>query len=402
MANITNIADFPERRWVADLQLLQPLAWRVIAVAVGELFVRWAPESEVPADLDSRSLTDNIPADVATDIYNGLVLEARQGNDNRRAETNSGLEQTPTDRRCHEHLMNSLFETYPGCVVVGEEATTAEWDERYKQHPVGTRLFVLDSIDGSAPHDSLGFGFSVNVLMYVKTEEEVFELALMLITTSSGISIAECFDTDRVYIRNLIDPYSTDILISEPHVPLSAVRSGFTAVVGALPEARRRAAALMDTTKGWGLPDLKVGGFDHVDPPLSIFTTGGAPVTAGLALLHLDAMVTTDWSTVHDACGLLALVTLGIPAYWIDTQERINLGELKGLFSDPQQPPYGESARAYKPIGPHVVCRDDDRAKLIASRLSDGRAFEVTAQPAARRLRAVEDESGNDDEQGAP
>lgn len=358
------------RNLINDLRLIQPLQMQAIRLARQRNSQATAHEVE-PVDLEDREYLDNLSAEAVSDSYEFLLGETKDesGPRSARKADSGGLRQTEADRDVHGFLVAALRDTYIGALVCGEESTDIDWNRWTGPQQLGQIGFQLDAIDGSSLHDCFGYGFSSNLLMFVMTEAG-WQPVMMSIVTSSGDAIALLCDTDTVYVRDVADPDSAEELLSEPKVLPEDVRQGFVAAVAALPPARRRAAALLDTTVGWDLPPQRFGSETEHDPPLTVTTAGGAPATYGMAALRLDGLVTSDPSTVHDACGLLALVALGIPAYWVQGSEGspspINLTELKELFTNPPRP-----GLLYKRVPAHVVCRNEARALLMAQRLAD-------------------------------
>lgn len=373
----------PRRRnLLNDFRLCIKAQWQIIRLARQQNRAANAHEDDV-IDLEDRRLVESMPDEAVVDHLERLKITSRDAWDSgasKKADT-GGLRQTKADRGCHDALVTLLEELYPGCVVVGEESTPSEWNEWFRPHPVGQVGFHIDPIDGSSLHDCLGWGFSSNLLMYVMTDGGGWQLVMVSVVTSSGDAVGLLCDTDSVYVRDVLDPDDTEELLVEPKVEPQHVRPGFTATVAAMPSARRRAAVPLDTTLSWGLPPLPFGKSHEVDPPLTVITAGGAPATYGIAALRLEGLVTTDPSTVHDACGLLVLVALGIPAYWVRGKDGvpspIALASLKELFANPPRP----HPVLYKRIPPHVVCRDEERAVLIAERLNTAGELEVRAEP---------------------
>lgn len=386
--------EFPRRlNLLNSFRLCTTAQAQIIRLARQQNRAANAHEDDV-IDLEDRRLVDEMPDEAVIDYLERLKTSHRDDWDSgssKKADS-GGLRQTKADRGCHDAMVRLLEELYPGCVVVGEESTPPEWNEWFRSHPIGQVGFHIDAIDGSSLHDCLGWGFSSNLLMYVMTDGGGWQLVMVTVVNSSGDAVGLLCDTDSVYVRDLLDPDDTEELLLEPKVAPEHVRPGFIATVAAMPRARRRAAVLLDSTSSWGLPPLPFGKSHEVNPPLTVTTAGGAPATYGMAALRLEGLITTDPSTVHDACGLLVLVALGIPAYWISGKDGvpspITLASLKELFADPPRP----HPVNYKRIPPHVVCRDEERAVLIAERLNSAGEFELRAElvPGSRgHLRVV-------------
>jgi hypothetical protein len=388
------------RNLINDLRLIQAVQMQAVRLARQQNNQGTAHEVE-PLDLEDREYLDNLSAEVVSDSYQLLLGETHDesGPRSKGKADSGGLRQTEADRDVHGFLVSGLREIYMGSLVCGEESTDLEWNVWSGPQRLGQIGFQIDAIDGSSLHDCLGWGFSSNLIMYVMTEAG-WQPVMVSIVTSSGDAVAMLCDTDTVYIRDLLDPDSVEELLSEPKVQTGHVRRGFVAAVAALPPARRRAATLLDTTIGWGLPPQRFGSEEEHDPPLTVTTAGGAPATYGMAALRLEGLITTEASTVHDACGILALVALGIPAYWIHGQEGIpapiTLPELKELFTQPPRP-----GLLYKRVPPHVVCRDEDRAVLIAERLNsvgpqEVRGYHVSGRGPLRLVEPQPEESPED------
>ncbi|WP_237573599.1 hypothetical protein [Mycolicibacterium lacusdiani] len=396
------VGDVPRRQNLLNaFRLCAKAQLQIIRLARQQNRAADAHEDDV-IDLEDRRIVDAMPDEVVIDHLERLRVSGADAWDPDRSgkADSSGLRQTKADRGCHDALVALLEELYPGCVVVGEESTPGEWNEWFKPHPVGQVGFHIDAIDGSSLHDCLGWGFSSNLLMYVMTASGDWHLVMVSIVNSSGDAVGLLCDTDSVFVRDLFDPDDVEELLLEPKVAPEHVRPGFIATVAAMPRARRRSAVLLDSTTSWGLPALPFGKSEEVDPPLTVTTAGGAPATYGMAALRLEGLITTDASTVHDACGLLVLVALGIPAYWVrgasEAPTPITLAHLKEMFANPPRP----HPVRYKRVPPHVVCRDEGRAVLIAKRLDSSADLEVRAElaPGSRsHLRVVGGQDLRDD-----
>lgn len=335
-----------------------------------------AARTERPADLRDPLLILGLPPARHEHLYGLVIRESGRaahagGKPSERGEGGEadresvlGLPQIEADVTAHKLIAALIGELEPNAVVVGEEASGDAWDEWAAAEP-GTIIYSVDSIDGSAPYDSLSFGYSSNLLMYVRQPDRTDALVMSIVVNSSRLVLVyQVPNRVTVSYANTIQRTPLD----EPVVAPDDVRAGFTAVVGAQPAARRRAAVLLDTTRSWGLPTLRYGGVDHHDPPLTVFTTGGAPVTLGLALGKLDAIVFTQHQTIHDAAGVPALLALGLKAHGRSgpIESRALLEEFN-LLDRP-------NSAGYKPIEPLVICRDESLGRLMAERLwSDGK-----------------------------
>jgi len=274
-------------------------------------------------------------------------------------ESTIGLAQIDADVKAHGIIEQMILADEPDAVIVGEEAKSPAWDAWEAAAP-GTVIYSVDSIDGSSPYDSLSFGFSTNLLMYIRQQDGTDALVMSIVMNSSRLGLV--FQTPNSVAPAYMDERRETL--AEPAFPEEDVRPGFCAVVAATPRQRRLAAPLLDTTAGWGLPALSSGGEVYEDPPLTVFTLGGAPATWGIAMGKLDAYICPFAQTVHDTAGVPALLALGLKAFGpagIPYDSR----DLLARFNQLSRPKSGN----YQPIPPLVIARSEDLARRIAEAL---------------------------------
>lgn len=331
---------------------------QAVTTAIAEL-ARQVPEGASPVDADNPLVLWTQPEKRREDLFANLLAEVKRRQEGgAERESAAGLPQIAADDLIHRVLARLIMNDEPQAVVVGEEALPEDWDAWAAASP-GTVVYSLDSVDGSSPYDSLSFGFSTNMLMYVRQADGTDALVMSIVMNSSGLALVYQAP-NSVYVAHAGERRQ----IIEPGVGPDDVRPGFAAVVGAMPNARRRSAEILDTTTSWNLPPLRSGGKEEADPPLTVFTAGGAPATWGIAMGRLDAFVCTEPQTVHDTAGIPALLALGLKAYG-DGGVQLDSKSLRLSFNGLARP---KSAN-YRPIPRLVIARDDALARLIASRL---------------------------------
>lgn len=328
-----------------------------IALATADLAV---PSSLATEDAESVSAA-GLPEKRQQDLkahFESWVHRYKAGEPGER-ESTVGLEQIEADIKIHGIVEEAILADEPNALVVGEEALSSAWDA-WEAAPAGTVIYSVDAIDGSSPYDSLSFGFSTNLLMYVRQQDgtDILTLAIVMNSSRLGLVYITPNSVSPAYLDGRRDP------LTEPAFGDEDVRHGFCAVVGASPGQRRLAAQILDTTLKWDLPPLSSGGKVEEDPPLTVFTLGGAPATWGIAMGKLAAFVCPFAQTVHDTAGVPALLALGLKAFGPGGEPYDNR-ELLGRFNQLARP----TSEHYQPIPPLVIGRSERLASLIASRL---------------------------------
>ena len=237
------------------------------AVAMGQY-----PAEDTVMDLDDENYLRNMPEH---DRWSHLkrLIEAADPRENQ-----DGGAQTENDVAAHLLIGADLKALIKGSIVVGEEASKADWLNFNKAAP-GTFVWVLDAIDGSALQDTVGFGYSTNAILYRKLQEGPAE-PLMMVTVTSSSTMTAWLYTGQVGASHLnaVDPHTGEPVILEllePVKSLEQVRHGWVAVVAAQAKDRARVRALFDSD-------------------LSIMTLGGAPALPGLLLERLAAVCASE------------------------------------------------------------------------------------------------------------
>jgi len=246
----------------------------------------------------------------------------------------------PADRRVHTVMSGVIRSKLPGAYVVGEEATTSEWDQAEKalQH---AQIFTLDAIDGSVPYACLGFGFSSNIVVHQRIGV-ADSLLLSAVANSSGILIL--YYEGQVLVGDINHPQALTIapapLIDDP-------KTGSVAVLGALPRHRAMISGVLK------------------DRAATVFTTAGAPAAAGLVVGSLESLVAQRPQTLHDAAYLPALLALKITVVTQDG-ENLELRDVESMFSRTWTTAH---PRQQRPCPAFVASRNPTRAFEIAEQL---------------------------------
>ena len=341
-----------------------------IALATSDLAAPSATEAEDAEAVSAVGLPEKRQLDLKAN-YESWVNRYKAGIPGER-ESTVGLAQIDADVKSHTLIEQLILADEPDAIVVGEEALPEAWDAWQVAAP-GTVTYSLDAIDGSSPYDSLSFGFSANLLMYIRQSDGTDALVMTIVMNSSrlGLVYQTPNSVSPAYLDRRRDP------LTEPAFPDEDVRPGFCAVVGATPTQRKHAAQILDTTAAWGLPPLSSGGRVYDDPPLTVFTLGGAPATWGIAMGKLDALVCPFAQTVHDTAGVPALLALGLKAFGPGGEPYDNK-DLMARFNKLARP----SSDDYQGIPPMVIARSEDLAVLIAKRLWTDREYDLVARAA--------------------
>lgn len=234
-----------------------------------------------------------------------------------------GQPQIPADRATHSILSEYLKLHNPAAVVVGEEATAAEWEE-VAAASAGAEIFVLDAIDGSGPFEDLTFGFGSTIIHLNKVDGGGFRYNGSLTSNASGFYVVQ--DRLDVFVGNAIQATAQDAL--QIGAPLRSDTSHALALVSARPDHRSRLRAALD--------------WDH-PADYRMYTTGGAPAALGIAIGRLDAIVCPAPQATWDAAYLPALADLGCAIALpdgrrIDRQEAVTWLEMLSPKSKPIPP----------------------------------------------------------------
>jgi hypothetical protein len=246
--------------------------------------------------------------------------------------------------------------------------------------PAGTMVVDVDPIDGSSNYDAMTYGFSTNMLAYMKTAPgKHFELVVAMVTGSHH-SVAWQLN-NKVVIRSRKRGF---VEITEP---ISKVpREGYVAAVAAMPHHRAKIAPLLETASdpSWSLPLYETGGKQFHDPTPTVNTMGGAPATIGLAIGRCSLSVTTSPQTIHDTAGLPALLALNLPIW--DENGPVDRVALMELFNQLDSP----GSDNYTPIPPLVIGRDPKFVAQAAERTFHSPPMDLVAVPRRPKLTVVE------------
>lgn len=271
-------------------------------------------------------------------------------------ESDLGHSQTEFDVVAHLLAAEALTRILPGSVVVGEEATVAAWDAAQTTRP-GDYIWLLDAIDGSNLQDTVGFGFSSNVILYrVVGEGRADPVAGIVVTASSLMAswVGPRLVTVAYLSAGRQGRHAPDTrVLDAPIVAACDVRQGYVAVAGAEPDRRALVMPLLQSTS------------------LTVLSAGGAPAAAGLLLGRLSALILPEASTRHDAVPLLALAAgQGMSFVAISDEREFADDEVRQLFSNVERPKVaGTDNPRYRPVPPMVIARRRDHAHHLASAL---------------------------------
>lgn len=297
------------------------------AVAFGQF-----PVESTVLDLDDEDYLREMPAHDRWEHMQRLVAAADP-----RANV-PGLAQTKNDVVAHQLMAIGLKKLIPGSKVIGEEASDGEWDE-CKAAPPGTFVWKLDAIDGSALQDTVGFGYSANVILYRKREGQPAEPLMLVVVTSSSTMIGWLY-TGQVGAAHLNarDPHTREAVILELIEPVKALdqlREGWVAVVAAQATDRALVRSLFDSD-------------------LSVITLGGAPALPGLLLEKLAAVVIPSPQTRHDAPLLPLAAQMGLHFIDIHTGQVYTDADVRAFFPGIAHP----NDPDYKPVPAMVISRE--------------------------------------------
>ncbi len=304
-------------------------------------------KGETPLDTDLADAAD-LPYDYKRVLL--AALAADPGFTARELEIHQGRPPIEADRSTHTVMAEMLRQSFPGCYVVGEEATEIEWASA-EQAPAGSLIFSVDAIDGSLPYETLTFGYSTNVLAFRRTEVST-HLLLAAVANSSHF-VAAYADPNTVSVgslrdyglRSLQDPLAVSRGVTETLSPMHEdFCDGTVAVVAAQARHRLRAEKLFS------------------DSELILFTTGGAPAALGLIMGKLEALVSTSRQTTHDAAYLPILAFLGMTII-TDRQIHLGLPDVLNFFS---QVAISEEDRLAHPVPSFVAARNPQTAGRLA------------------------------------
>lgn len=263
-----------------------------------------------------------------------------------------GQPQTAADLFAHRDIKEVLERLVPGSKVAGEEATPQEWDEA-----MASRIaWVVDAIDGSSLHDTVGYGYGTTAILYF----DGFPM-LMVSVNDSGRMVAWISagrEPAKVMAGLLRSPRSVTEIDAPIH-PVESLdpdRGSTVAVVAALPKHRDQVMGIL-TRSRW-----------------TVMTLGGAPAMSGLLLGRLAAVVVPKPQTRHDAAPLLAL-NEGMGLHFLDLSSgrRIPHEELQSYFWGVQRPQIGaENNPDYLSIPAMVIARDGRVAQEIVKDIRRG------------------------------
>lgn len=305
-------------------------------------------------DLEDPALLDNMPeGDKIAQLYR---LYRKLGRDQPSArESAQGLPQTTLDRLAHEQMKRDLERLVKGSMVVGEEAKPRDWDGVDKAPP-GSYVWVLDAIDGSGPQDTLGFGYSVNVILYITHADRPATPRMAVTVTSSALMLGWIHPgTVGAAYLNILDESTGRPRIAEILHPLADLelvmkeRGNWVSAVAAQPKHRELVRPLFEGTR-W-----------------VVQTLGGAPAMPGLLVDMLSAIVIPTPQTRHDASPLLALASgMGLTFVGITTSEVYSDAHVRRFFLGIERPGQNADNPLYTPVPAMVVARDRDVAFELA------------------------------------
>jgi hypothetical protein len=275
-------------------------------------------------------------------------------------ESADGLRQTPLDRLAHAHMAKVLAARVPGSVVLGEESSKEDWDKA-ADLPHGTFVWILDPIDGSGLQDTVGFGYSVNVILYRTHAKRPARPLMSLIVTGTSLMLGWISGgTVGAAYLNYSDPETGRPRIAEITGPLADIelvkreRRQWISVVAAQPRQRRLVEALLNRDSSW-----------------AVMTLGGAPAMPGLLIDMLAALVVPTPQSRHDAAPLLALASgQGLSFVDIATGVVYTDAQVRSFFNGIERP--GTAAKpnpGYKPIPAMVIAREASAAVELATLL---------------------------------
>ncbi|MBF4459401.1 hypothetical protein [Pseudoclavibacter sp. VKM Ac-2867] len=250
-----------------------------------------------------------------------------------------GLEPIEADIETHAVIVAIVRSMMPHAVVGGEEASDADWAV-VDAAPLGTIIYSVDAIDGSLPYDSMTFGFSVNVSVHVRRESGDELLAVGIANSSGYIAI---WDTVGVHAGTVGDVLQ---IIAEPLVA-DDIRAETVAAVAAQGKDRSLADELLN------------------DLDLILSTLGGAPVSLGLVVGRLGAIVSFKPQAIHDAVYLPILTSLGITIVTSDGR-LIDSGSVGAYFTKVGR---DENGVILRPVPAFVAARNPITAHRLREKL---------------------------------
>lgn len=257
----------------------------------------------------------------------------------------------PADRTTHQHIAAAIQNCMPHSVVVGQKATTTEWCTAEGSGD-GTIIFLVDAIDGATPYKTLTFGYSTNILAF-RRESNLDRLLIAVVANPNGPCLTwDGVDLGDPGVATLGDWTSFNQDQAEwgrvLSAPLADPIPGTVAVLAASPRHRAHSAQLL------------------ASDGLTIFTTGGAPASLGLAAGRLESLAATRKQTLYDAAYLPALVTLGIHVVSLEDGTELTQSGVERLFSRVARTP---SDREVRPVPPFVASRSREAALQVRERL---------------------------------
>lgn len=277
------------------------------------------------------------------------------------------------------HLLDSTgFPQLSNAILVGEEAGQSAWDAAMEA-PASTLVIDVDPIDGSSNYDAMTYGFSTNMLAYMKTAPGKHFKLVVAMVTGSHHSVAWQLNK-KVVVRSRKRAF---VEITEPIS--KAPREGYIAAVAAMPHHRAKIATLLETASdpSWNLPLYETGGNQFHDPTPTVNTMGGAPSTIGLAVGRCSLSVTTSSQTIHDTAGVPALLALNLPIW--DENGPVDRVALMELFNQLDSP----NSDNYTPIPPLVIGRDPEFVAQAAGRTFHSPPMDLVAVPRRPKLTVV-------------
>ena len=292
-------------------------------------------QGETPIDAEAESYID-LPDDYRTTLVNSLLGD--RGFTQQEIEEHPGLDPIPADRSTHVFIMNLLQRDFPGCYVVGEEATFDEWNMT-QDAPIGSLIFVVDAIDGSLNFDSLTFGYGTTFIA-VRRGETSDTLLCALVANSSGFFLA--FEAPGDVLAGTFTSYKS---ITQPFT--TDFRADTVAVYASEAKHKVLARELL------------------LDDSFSVFTTGGAPASLGMVIGRLGALACLKPSSMHDTAYLPALAFLGITIL-TNTGQPLFLNDVLNLFGRVARTDRDRRAR---PVPSLVAARNPATARELVNLL---------------------------------
>lgn len=267
----------------------------------------------------------------------------------------------PIDREAHEAIFEVIRDRHPGAVIIGQKATEGEWHVATQAD--NCLLFLVDSIDGVLPYLTLTYGYSTNLLVYIR-ENGHDKLAIAAIGVPGGrclmwqanaishMTASAAWGGAVTYgLWNEDEPELWPIL-SEPLHSSESAKIGVIAAVAGDPTHRRQIAPLLDL-------DSRI-----------VFTTGGAPASLGLITGVLESLVATEPQALYDVAHIPILMALGVPIFSLVDGSQLTPTDVAHAFEGRGEPRYATSQPLTAPFPPFVATRSPGEGARLAELLA--------------------------------